>query len=114
MFLQIGKLGSTRMSLLSRTTMSLCAARNPAFDPPPKARFSLSGRTRTSGNVSSDRKIGFDAHVAVEQDDDVVMRGAESRVRSSAEGEIFFERQNADIGKCFFRSENWVRRACRC
>ena len=34
------KSGSTRMSLFNRTTTSFVAARNPAFEPPPKPRVS--------------------------------------------------------------------------
>ena len=44
-------------------------------------------------------KIALHAHVAVEQDDDVVARMLESAIRSAAEAEIFVERDQADLGK---------------
>jgi len=41
---------STALSLLSRTTMSLRAALNPAFDPPPKPRFCERDQRALAGN----------------------------------------------------------------
>ncbi len=45
------KSSSTRMSLFSSTTMSLEAARNPAFDPPPNPRLRSSASSFTRGNA---------------------------------------------------------------
>ena len=42
-------------------------------------------------------EIRLHAHVAVEQHDDVVLRGAKAGVRSAAEAEIAIERQHADV-----------------
>ena len=44
-------------------------------------------------------KIALHSHVAVEQHDDVVPRGAEACVRSAAEAEILFERDHANLRK---------------
>jgi hypothetical protein len=48
---------------------------------------------KTSGSVkpsrSGWRKSGSDAHVAVEQDDDVVFRGLEAGIRAAAEAQVF-------------------------
>ena len=43
--------GSTRISLFSKTTMSLRAARKPALDPPPNPRFLGRPSNRTCGNA---------------------------------------------------------------
>ena len=45
------------------------------------------------------QKIRGHAHVAVQQDDDAVLRGAEARVRSAAEAEILFQRDQLHLGK---------------
>ena len=47
------KSAATRMSLLSSTTISFVAARNPAFDPPPNPMFVWFRITRTVGNRSA-------------------------------------------------------------
>ena len=44
------------------------------------------------------KKIGFDAHVAVEQDDDVVFSGAEAGVGAAAEAEVFGKGEEVDFG----------------
>src|SRR5579871_4918405 len=42
-------------------------------------------------------EIRFDAHVAIEQNDDIVAGGAEPSVRSTAEAEIVFQRDHANL-----------------
>ena len=46
-------------------------------------------------------KIALDAHVAVEQDHDVVSGCANPAIRSAAEAEIFVERDQADLRVAF-------------
>jgi len=43
-------------------------------------------------------EVRLDAHVAVEENHDVVLRGAEAGVRAASEAEVLFERKHADFG----------------
>ena len=49
------------------------------------------GEHRFVGEAGEQRReeIRLDAHVAVQQHDDIVLRGAESGVRAAAEAEVF-------------------------
>ena len=59
------------MSLFSSTTMSFVAARNPAFEPPPKPRFFGSASTFTCGKALA-HELGAAVGRAVVDDDDFV------------------------------------------
>ena len=55
---------------------------------------------------SGAQEIRLDAHIAVQQHDDVVLRGAESGVRAAAETQIPFERQQLHAREWLWRTKS--------
>ena len=55
------------------------------------------GRKRVEAFEEGREEVGGDAHVAVEQDDDVVFSGGETAVGAAAEAVVLFEFEDADL-----------------